>query len=167
MDELNYLVLYADGGFGVMPIGDDSDDQIFQKLMQVFTTTQGYFYDNYNSETIRCFTPDDVARVVEKNDVTRAFGSSLNGRGFELFACWHERDRELHEAGVYEQNHFLAGNRFTVYGPIVLRAQVGCVLCAVEPESDPMELPTSNALYVGELIVKSKAESMDTLFGAQ
>ena len=157
MDELNYLVLYADGGFGVLPIGDADDDQIFRKLMGVFTTERGYLYDNYETETICNLTPEDVAMVVDENEVTREFGESLNGHGFELFACWHDRGRQLHEAGVYKENRFLE-SRLTIYGPVVLRAQI----CETEV---PVEIPTSHALYVAEMIVKAKGGSTDIIFG--
>ena len=125
--------------------------------MEVFTTKRGYFYDNYDSQTISSFTSDDVALVVEENDTTRKFGASLNGNGFELFACWHEHGRQLYEEGVYKENHFLDESGIIVYGPIVLRAQI--------IQDTAVEVPASNALYVAELIVKAKGKSPDIIFG--
>ena len=158
---MDYLVLYSDGGFGVLAIGDDADDhKIFKKLMEVFTTERGYFYDNYESQTISIFTSDDVALVVEENDTTRKFGESLKGHGFELFACWHDHGRQLYEEGVYKENHFLDESGLTVYGPIVLRAQI------IQDPATAVEVPASHALYVAELIVKAKGESTDIIFGS-
>ncbi|CAN0246553.1 unnamed protein product [Ectocarpus sp. 6 AP-2014] len=158
MDEINYLVLYADGGFGVMPIGDADDDEIFRKLMKVFATDRGYFYDNYQTDTLCVCSAQDVSALVEldgANDTLKAFASSLQGHGFELFICWHEHSRELHDSGVYKNcNMFFEENsrREKMFGPVVLRAQV----YQDDAAAAAVEVSASVALYVAEKIVNAK-----------
>lgn len=163
MDELNYMVLYTDGAVGAMHIGDADDDEIFEKLIAVFKTELGDKFDNYETHTMSTYTADDVAMVInsaDSDDALKEFASSLNGNGFEIFACWHEHGAVLHEAGFYGENHFLSGKgRKRIYGPVILRAQI--------LQDGAVEVPVSSATVVAEMIVKAKGVSLDCIFTGQ
>jgi len=157
MDELSYLVLYADGGFGVMHIGDADDDEIFRKLMKVFATDRGYFYDIYQTDTVCVCSAQDVSALVKldgTDDTLKAFASSLQGHGFELFICWHEHSRELYESGVYKDSNIFFENcrREKMFGPVVLRAQMH----QDDAAAPAVEVPALVALYVAEQIAKAR-----------
>lgn len=156
MADVNYFIFYANGEFGAIHIGKADDDEIFETLVKVFKTNAGPIYDNYQCATMRTFSADDVMIVADSGgDIVRNFQKELKGFGFELFACWHEHSKALAQLGVYEKNRYLSGN--DIYGPVVLRAQLLRNDIAVE-------VPVSTALYVAEMIVKAKGDSIDSIF---
>lgn len=161
MSELNYFVLHANGDFGALHIGEADDDEIFEMLLKVFKTNSGPFFDNYECSTMCTFSADDVSIVADSDgatDIVMDFQKELGGFGFELFGCWHMYGKALFQLGVYEKNSYLSGGEFdNIYGPLVVRAQV-------LRDDIAVEVPVSTALYVAEMILKAKGDSIDSIF---
>lgn len=163
MDELNYMMLYADGAVGAIHIGDADEDEIFLTMLSVFHTSLGGFFDNYKTRTMSAFTANDVSMVVNSNDSddgVKKFVSELNGKGFKLSACWHENDLVFQREGAQSENRFFLGKGCErIFGPVIVRAQID--------QDNAVEVPASTAMVVAEMIVRAKGMSLDCIFTGQ
>lgn len=163
MDDLNYMVLFPDGKVDVLHIGDADEDEIFLTMLSVFKTPLGGFFDSYKTRTMSAFTANDVSMIVnsdDSDDGVKKFFSALNGKGFELSACWHKNDLVHHRSGFYEENRFFHGKGYErMFGPVIIRARID--------QDNTVEVPASTAVVVAELIVKAKGMSLDCIFTGQ
>lgn len=165
MAELNYMMLYADGGVGAIHIGDADEDEIFLTMLSVFNTSLGGFFDNYKTRTMSAFSASDVSIVVNSNDSddgVKQFVSALDGKGFKLSACWHENDLVFQREGPQSENRFFYGKGCDrIFGPVIVRAQID------QDDAVKVQVPASTAMLVAEMIVRAKGMSLDCIFTGQ